>query len=364
MQACITLDWLQLYCDTPPLYDKGVRGDYEYKKEEYQTRHFKCIHTVTYKGEECAVIASQPHSYILNGTMCLLKFTNKFLYQVDLYLFVTDFISSFDMEFRSISRLDIALDFTTFKNGLYPENLIKNFLSAKYIKSGKSKGKVQFEQGDKLSYSYLKFGSETSTTSYYLYNKTKELNEVKMKPYIVEHWRSNGYDGETTVWRLEFSVKNDGKDFLEQNSAEVFSLKDLQIIQLHRYPHLFWLLVEKYFRFYHNKNKAVKSRNVPVKLFDAQDYSTIKINLSDKVDSNRSDKIFVKKLLKLNQELRGQDFNLSLYGNDLLSYLICNRDLLKWASKKLDFSELSTDYLEKNVGKTRKELLLEIHRKK
>ena len=47
-----------------------------------------------------------------------------------------------------------------------------------------------------------------SNVDTYLYNKTKEMQDKKYKPWIVEAWKRAGIDTSKDVWRLEFSLHN------------------------------------------------------------------------------------------------------------------------------------------------------------
>lgn len=335
MQACTAIDWLQLYVILPTLKIEQKYGIYTIKDAGYQTRHFKKVYQIFHEKEEVAVLACHPHSNILCENGGLLKFNNKYLYQVDLKSFVDGFLKLFSFEFKSISRIDIALDFTRFTHNLNPEKFISGFFAKKYLKVGKSKGSAHFEQGKSIDFSYLSFGAKTSDVNYYLYNKTKQLNEVKMKPWIVDHWRSYGYSEDETVWRLEFKLQLSTNAIVNEDTGETYATNSLEILDSSQFNALHALLVNKYFQFVYNRKCSRKDRMKPVKLLSLCKSKGIKIKLSEKTESSRSAKIFAKQLMQLNSELRGHDFALSIFGTDLINYFILNRNLAPWAHKKL-----------------------------
>jgi hypothetical protein len=323
----------------------------------YQTRHFKAVYEIFDKDLRIATLAADPHSDILKFNSGLLKLDNQVLYQVNLLAYVQQLLKDLDLKFNSYSRLDIALDFYTFARGLKCDKFINNFLNSDYAKLGRCcKGRIAFETKNeesgqlvklvdglpaknvrrsqkRVQLQTLKFGAETSDTTYYLYNKTKELEQVKMKPWIVDNWKANNWDSKTDVWRLEFSLKSNTDAIVDPESGSMITLKDIEAIE--HITDIYKFCLKKYFSFVHNEKKR-KDRNKPVVLF-AKDFATdaIKIKMSDKKDSTRSTKIFAKALQLTNQELRGHDFNLAIYGNSYLTHVIKHHGLEDWAKRKL-----------------------------
>lgn len=339
MHACIAVDWLQIFVILPPNWKATENDKFSIKKEDYQTRHFKSIFTISKDKKEIAVLACHPHSNILQTNGGLLKIINKQLYQEDLFDFVTSLLEDLEFTFRSISRLDIAMDFNRFQKNLNPEKFIENFMNKKYLKVGRAKGSTQFEVNKEISYTGLSFGCETSDVKYYLYNKSNEMQQVKLKPWIVEHWQANGYEDGEIVWRLEFSLKLSTKGFGDAKTGVMLSTKELDIIKEDNVNKLYELVFNHYFKFVYAAEKSRKDRLMKIPLLAIAKAKPIKIKLSDKTESTRSSKIFAKQLMRLNQELRGHDFNLSIMTNDLMNYFILNRKLEPWAHKKLpDFT--------------------------
>jgi hypothetical protein len=225
------------------------------------------------------------------------------------------------------------------------EDVIKGFLSGQLLKKGKSvKWKTAGEtptqedgnEGKFISYSYLSFGKETSEVSYKLYNKSQEMRDVKTKNWILEHWNSNGYVEEMgDVWRLEFSIKNKNNPVANEDGEAVLrNFKSLEILDHEQLVKEWYDSVNTRFVFYVNSKKKRKDRNKELHLFNEFKPDYVKMPLCDNKETGRSQKIFAKKLMELNQDLRGDDFALGIFSKDLFNFYIEQYDLQSWAKKK------------------------------
>lgn len=353
MTPTIAIDWLQFHVKVPiSNYDRcTINKRYRITKMEYQTRHFRGVYEIfdIKANERVATLACEPHSHIMSFDSGLLKLDNKYLYQRDLYTFAQTLLKDLRLEFRSISRIDIAVDFLKFDNDFCPKDLIQGYVSDMYIKKGRgTKGRLTFETKNRskgeqkksfrhLNFQTLKFGSEVSDTTYYLYNKTQELQQVVMKPYIQDNWSANGWDGIQDVWRLEFSMKSNNDTIVEVDGGyQLQDFKDINTIK--NIEQIFNYQFTKLFSFVMNEDKSRVDRMTPLVLFENLKCNAVKISLSTKKDGSRSSKIFAKGLLMLtNQELRGHDFDLAIFSNSLLGYYIVNRGITEWAEKKLNY---------------------------
>lgn len=329
----IGLDWLQLHCKRNIVQNIGQCGIYTCKKLNYQTRIMKSVYEIFVYGERCGTIACDPHSGILKKETALLKIENKFLYRKDITQFVASLLTSLQFTFISFSRIDTYCDFQHFTDYHNPEKFIHSFLDNSALKKGQSKFKVQGEHTNCNSYSYLKFGSETSEVSYYLYNKSKELREVKMKPWIYESWKDAGFTNDIDSWRLEFSLKSSVREIVNLETGEVNPVKDLRMTEAEFYKALYTTLYQKYFSFVVNDGQKRKDRMKPIDLLDFGNISTIIMRLSDKIESNRSHKIFLKQLYNLNQTLRGTDFEWNIHHKRTLNHYIEKHALHGWVIK-------------------------------
>ena len=309
----ISIDWLQVHCRGSIIRT----GAYTFKKLEYTTQVFNSIEDL-YRGTQyIASICSQPKSGILHPATVIIKFINKLLYSPTLFTTVDNVLNSLGLEYKGLTRLDIAADFNSFKNGLHPENLIGKMMNMKIRKVGYTKGKVHFEQSDRMKFETLKFGSGSSPISCYLYNKSKELKDVKMKPYIVDTWKASGIDIGKDVWRLEFAIKGNNLFLKELGTGENIRVDIWNIRNPEFLKTLFYSLQTSYFRFKIPGADKNISRWKDLEILPNFTYFAERVFISECEDSTRADKIFLKKLDKLNNEIR----NYAAYREDFLKEL-------------------------------------------
>lgn len=339
----ICLDWFQFsgFADFSSLPHEN-----EYLRvnvQNYSTRHFKHVAEIEdiRQNKKVGVVAWGPHSAALPKNMVLVKIANFLLYQPYLKQYVFDLLELLKIEFNNLTRVDICRDFQFLDyRKLPPQSFIKNFLKEKYIKTRRSKGQVYFNNGGGLNFQYIKFGSAKSRVCSYIYNKTIELNEVENKPYIRELWKKNGINESVSdVWRCEFRLQN--FDFLltdretgEQISynGNVSGLNSLDIID--NFSDLFKALCNHYLEFKIQSNDTNTTRKKTFYIFkDCHNFQFNKV-YNDQPESGRSEKIFIKKLWQLNNELRGTDYELSIEGENVLNKVIQAHQLQKWAINK------------------------------
>ena len=404
----LCIDWLQLHVKCPFFSDGQMMGCYTIKQAQGGTLNFKKLYYITAKNEDVAVLVTEPHLEAMGKDFGLLKISNKFLYQIGLKDFVIDLLVSLRLKFVNITRLDVAGDFLKFDKNLKPENFIAGIHRGKYVKVGKTKMKqidkdnfktdkgtkckisdlvlstlgdvdvlkkmtisevekikqslnnkfknnfyhrspdtikTMFSNKIKLMPEMIKYGSEKSRLSYVLYNKTKELEDVKNKPWIKDHWRSYGWDCFSDIWRLEFSFKATTQGYTEVDMEtgdifKAFDFKTLDMLDSENVTDLYKYHFCKYFRFVAGNDKGRKDRRMPVQLKDHWRSNLVKIELSEKKQSDRSDKIFLAKLLKTNQEVRGDDFELGIFTDHLLANMVEKTGLHQWFGKKFPSIDL------------------------
>lgn len=335
----IALDWLSVYCDChhPLLTDgreKQVDGTsakmyvrefpnmpgYTYDLAEYGTRQYKQLIFVYLAKEKIAEVQCFPHSGILGENSAVIKFDNRLLYSSRLWAVVSDFLRAHQLEVVRITRLDIAADFNKFYcYECIP--FIRDFLSTKLRHVGRGHGQSNFAHGAKkdadtgysrawLNYDTLAFGSRSSDVRVYLYNKTRELSEVHDKPYIRDSWKAANLDtaNGVQVWRLEVSIKGKGvrfrnKDIDEEEVITIDRLQnDAEVLRLYN------TFVTQYFAFIRNRDGITNVTREPrLKLFGDGVPTISRGYLRCVTGSNRSDRIFIKKLLQIPDELRAMD---------------------------------------------------------
>jgi len=330
--AIIGIDWLQLYVEVPEDFINKYSKLYELSLEDYQTRQFKKVVTIKDRKteEQIGTIVYDPHSKIMAQTAGVLKIENKYLYQTTLKDWVHNLLNEFNLILLNITRLDLFIDFEQFAGGNDPETFIKQFVSGDVIKCGKSKFQLCGNVKKVFTYDYIKFGSKTSEINYYLYNKTKELREVKNKPYIKEQWTKNKIGKTKDVWRLEFSISGGCKELIENTGESISTLKELKMLEDKTIKQFLHYLITKYWQFA-TKENFEKDKNISrvkkIAFFNLEKCSHIYARISEKKTSNRMDKVFLKKLLSLKNDY-GSTFNVFEEHIQLLAnYFARTRDL-------------------------------------
>ena len=337
------IDWFQFSGFVDLLTFPVNVNPFVIKIQEYNTRHFKKvaeIHDVR-QNKKVAVIAWMPHSKALPENLAIIKIANFLLYQNYLNQYVTDLLEVLKIKFNNLTRVDICRDFQRLDyRNLKPELFIKSFLREKYVKVRKSKGQVYFSNGGNLEFHYLKYGSAKSRVCCYMYNKTKELEEVENKPHIKEIWEKNGINEQNgNVWRCEFRIQN--FDFLLTDTetgeqitynGNVAGLNSLDI--LNNAQNLFNALALHYLEFKIQSNDTNTTRKKTFYIFNQNKKVLFNKVYNDNPESGRSVKIFIKKLWELNNDLRGTDYELGLEGEKCLSNVIEAHQLLGWAARK------------------------------
>lgn len=329
----IGIDWLQLFGNLVLDFSEGKHGIFTAKKEIYQTRHFKELYTILNGREEVATLQARPHSKIIDTGNSVLKISNKYLYQSNLVNFTNELMEALKFKFVSISRIDLNIDFEIFQNGYKVVNFFKDFTSCNIIKHGKNKFKLQGHQSELLQYDYLKFGSPTSNVSSYIYNKSKELREVKNKPYIIDTWKLNGMNNDVDVYRLEFSIKKMAKNAVDEDDGTIIQLNDLAIIERENYTKIVKYFIQKHFKFTKKKDRQKRKElnKCPVIKFFKFDRENISLHrVSEKKTSNRMDKVFLKKLESLKTDFGDSTLYYTDEINTISNYFQRTRGLLHY----------------------------------
>lgn len=334
----IKIDWLQINIrNIHPTFKLGV--GFELVDTEKQTMLFKKLYELKQDGNVVATITAEPRNEVMSKDLMIIKFENKLLYNSGAHALVHNFLKVNNFKFHSFTRLDLCYDFNYFHGGLHPKEFINQFLTGQIRKTDKCHVYTIAENGHAMNYEYLRFGSNTSDLTYYLYNKTKELADVKDKPYIREMWQKNGLN-EHDVWRLEFRIKSGRKLMVNTFNGEVKQLNEwgLELLDQKHLQTLYASLVEKYFDFRYHANDSNVTRLPRVNLFaQFKNFEWELKSPSKKEASGRADKVFVKKMCFLNYELckLGVDNDHELrFMKDIIRYTITKHDLIEWARYK------------------------------
>lgn len=328
------------------MHFKGIRqhtfGNITLDIQEYGTRQYDVLAHVYYGDEQFGILQAYPRVSTMDPRAFHLKVANMWLYRADVWEKLDYVINVLGLQPKSISRLDIAADFNTFHGGLHPIQFISEFMSGKLKKKGRSRGHVNFSQrysysqkekkfNDTLNFNALTIGKHDSDAHAYLYNKSLELDEEKMKPYIQDCWKIAGFDIKD-VWRLEFSLKADALKFFDANTGMLvdFGLRnlmepdeDLNIATLY-----FAMLRSLFFFFYPTGQKNV-SREKALQLFDDEIEITRRV-LREKNPSDRTERILIKQLQTLALRYRHVSLEEKFQAQKMACHLAKSMDLQEW----------------------------------
>lgn len=319
---CISVDWLQVCCYSNNLafllnndyYNKVDSLPYWLELQPLETRNFaRFVRVHTKVGNDwryCADILAVPRSSMLNSNIVLVKIHNRFLYSQNYIKLLYNICATFKLSIKGLTRLDLCYDCNSFHNGLKPHKFIKEFVTAEFDSSRYiyKVGAKQFRVygGKSVSsatkFSGIEFGSGKSSKRCYIYDKTRELEEVKDKPWIRQYWQQNGLisDAKTHVYRAEISIKCDGMDLLNMSTGELFKLSPEYLRSQPAIEKLFHFYAARMFRF-HRKGKHTRVRDYDrIELFENSPIITCKPKkVCVNADTGRTEKICVSTLSKL-----------------------------------------------------------------
>lgn len=319
---CISVDWLQVCCYSNNLafllnndyYNKVDSLPYWLELQPLETRNFaRFIRVHTKVGNDwryCADILAVPRSTMLNSNIVLVKIHNRFLYSQNYVKLLYNICATFKLSIKGLTRLDLCYDCNSFHNGLKPHKFIKEFVTAEFdspryiYKVGAKQFRVYGGKSvsSTTKFTGIEFGSGKSSKRCYIYDKTRELQEVKDKPWIRQYWHENGLisDEKTHVYRAEISIKCDGMDLLNMSTGVLFKLSPEYLKSQPAIEKLFHFYAARMFRF-HRKGKHTRVRDYDrIELFENSPVITCKPKkVCVNADTGRTEKICVSTLSKL-----------------------------------------------------------------
>lgn len=369
----ISIDWLTISVDCSKF---AVHADYSCELEPYGTSIFKDMYTIATDGMEVAILTLHPRMKHMNKDLGLLKILNPILYLPNLDRIVYRLLSDLNLGVLGISRLDLCADFHRFNDYPDVQDFIRDFLAVKIWKIGQAKYKVAGKaataptlphhkrkgnrtpkdeiqsfkvigkQSARHNFQYLRFGSNLSDVSAYLYNKTQEFIDVKRKNYIEEMWLNNGLDPSQTVWRLEFSLKGNGIKFIDQTSGE-FKQKSLEMaLDPELRNQLYAACFAKYWIFRYNDGQVRKDRMRPVNMLDIEGsiFWPVAIDCSD--ETSRENKRMITAIEKTYDEIRIKHQVRDMKIEQTLDTMAKFLKLTNWRNKKYGSKYRSLDWQE------------------
>lgn len=282
---CINLDWLEIFAEEPADSPHDVayfrNTGYKIKERAYGTPQYREMFTVMADGVELFEIRRNPYSIkkeggIFKENACHIRLCNRTCYEVDPVNHLRAFMLAHDYKYVSISRIDIALDFTKFDNGEKPEKFIEKYMRGKVAKVNQCRVSAHgTDEWARRIFNSLKWGSPSSPVTTKLYNKTLELKQGEDKPWIRQAWDAAGLDVSQDVWRVEFSLSAQMQTLQSLKNGEMFKKSIIHYDSRERLLKQFFILYNKYFDF----RKCIVNRKSDGKMVYVRKYLCPRIEL-------------------------------------------------------------------------------------
>lgn len=244
---CINLDWLEVYCLEPldQSHDDNYfrRLGWQVETRPYGTRSYRQMFTlIGTDGEPFLEVRREPVGFFKDGSQqhldpngCHLRFVNRTCYLDRAAALMLEFIERYGYIFQRIAKIDLAYDFERFDSLDYPNAFLRRYIEGQYSKINQATISAHgHDQWDGRKWNSISWGAERSPVVTRFYNKSKELEEGRDKPYIRHAWATCGLiddvvtmyrrvrDGEKPakakvvadgwykpdIWRVEFSVRS------------------------------------------------------------------------------------------------------------------------------------------------------------
>lgn len=325
-RVAYSVDWLQLFCQVPRAYPPdwgekvsrrsdmwGNHRTYRIIEAQHFIKGYQWQREVVYRKYTIATIACQPVDERHRKDGGAIKLANAVLYVADWYYTLMDVLDTLGWQPLNITRVDLAADFNFFMNGLDPATFLRKYVckqKASYLRIGSNKAAVYMIKDMRCTiFDSIRWGSRQSGVSVYMYNKTKELTEIKDKPYIRESWKQADLSTTKPVWRVEISITSQGLGLKDMYSHMVHNLFVDEFRDANLTRDMFKVYASKYFRFLRTDPKAKRKRDLKeVALLDVTTDSPYKpVFLQETRDTGRMERIVSNKLTKLRDYVMSRD---------------------------------------------------------
>lgn len=277
-----SLDWVQVYCHrvrvpvlelaveylSPNPDASGNHRRYVLKESVEFIHGYSQQYAVWYGKYLVATLAIMPRNKTQHPASAAVKLANPVLYVADWHFILSDILATFSLRAVSLTRVDLCCDFNYFLGGLNPETFIRKYVCKNgdsYIKHGSNQFAVYGHKGmAKTSFTSIRWGSRQSGVSVYLYNKTKELDVHKYKPWITNAWVAHSINP-LAVWRVELSISSSGRGLIGMFNDLVHTLFVDALNNQKAIENCFKVYASQYFKFYRiTKGCAKRKKDLPV----------------------------------------------------------------------------------------------------
>lgn len=332
MVSCLNIDWLSLFGvqeeqENSKLYEKCPRS--------FGTKIFETVIDYKQNGVVFFTVTKNPRSSALSNSLAIVKIANFVLYRADKFDIIENGLKDIGFNVKGFSRLDLCLDFNYFANGYDGHTLIAQFIKSKLLRNGRGKFSIQGEQKFECNFEYLKFGGSNSEVKAYLYNKTKEMQDVKDKPYIREQWEKAGLRQDVPVYRLEFSMNSEAiKNLQDENTRKVILLVDA-IKDTDNLSDIYYCLYDRFFDFRKNDGTKNKSRMERVDLLKREEIKVFYNTKKYSQESGRLEKILMHNLYTYVSKYGDGEVSTYDHSNALLNNLMEKTDMWEYVARKI-----------------------------
>ena len=198
--ALVSIDWLSVG-------GKGILPDNErfaVVRQEKGTNIFAFWGKIYYNERYFGDLLQNPHSKILHPQTFNIRVANEWFYNSNFLTILRDFLGESLYNDAHLIRLDVAVDSDQHIFGFSREIYMDALASNRWLLLGRAKQSVYFGHGDSLVVDTVTIGKRSGGVTMTWYDKSKELKEVKPKPYISDVWVMAGFDVDR-VNRIEAS---------------------------------------------------------------------------------------------------------------------------------------------------------------
>lgn len=230
-KTLITIDYLiiNLKGDLSPITHTN---SFDFVIAPYGTKTFSNKFDVFYKKEKIGIIVNEPRSNIIAPDLNQLQFENHIFYSrslAELKQIIIDLTDSYNLEFTSINRLDVAFDINDKEN--YYRKLNTSLNNGGVRLSGRKKTFNQYNElvkGVCINNGFT-LGQRSSSKMLRVYNKSLNL-QIKEKDHIIQWYKENDFKN-VDVWRFEYQLNSSffsnlksfghDKDFYDVNKEKL-----------------------------------------------------------------------------------------------------------------------------------------------
>lgn len=325
-RCVFSIDWLQVTCQSIDTYtddfplvsefvsyysdSKGNHRIYEIIEPKEFTHGYLYNKSVVWHGLVVAHLSYHPRSEHRDPRGCSVKIANATLYSGDWYFILMDICKNLMWQPIKISRCDLCCDFNFFMGGLSPETFLRKYVQrdkSSYVRVGSNKFAVYgHKYNGHTLFESIRWGSRQNGVSVYMYNKTKELQENKHKPWITNTWKAHQLSSTKDVWRVEISINSEGCGLREISSNMLHTLfvDDLATPDMVR--KMFVAYAAKYFRFKHTDPKIKHAKDLKdVTLLNLdEEINLTPCTLTDSHDSGHREWMALRSLQSVQEALR------------------------------------------------------------